>query len=249
MKRNVIILVLFFCVPFFATAGDFKLQWKKGTDFYLQKQYDSAAFYFESVAAVNPANAEIYYNLGNAYYRLNKIALAAVNYERALHIDPGYKEAKENLTITQARISHHIAVVEDIFFIAWWKNITANGNGTKWAIAALITFALVMLLLAVRRYSAFGSKVPVQLPWMLGAVCASFLLFGTVAAFREAAPAGAVVSENDVPLMNAELKGKPLMLCPEGTSVQVISDSGNWLEVTLPDGRTGWMMRSKLIRI
>ncbi|MBL7693129.1 MAG: tetratricopeptide repeat protein [Flavipsychrobacter sp.] len=249
MKRNVIILLLSLCVPFFATAGDYKADWKKGTDFYLQKRYDSAAFYFEKVAASRPANAEIFYNLGNAYYRLNKIALAAVNYERALHIDPYYKEAQENLTITQARISHHVAVVEDIFFIAWWKDITANGKSSSWAIAALITFTLVIVLSGLRRYTAAGQRMPVQLPGILGGVCGTFLLFGTVAAFREAAPAGAVVSENDAPLMNADLKGKPLMLCPEGTSVQVKTDRGNWLEVSLPDGRTGWINRSQLIRI
>ena len=49
-------------------AGNYPSLWQKGNSFYEQKQYDSAAVYFEQIAAVKPQNAEIYYNLGNTYY-------------------------------------------------------------------------------------------------------------------------------------------------------------------------------------
>src|SRR5581483_6057858 len=95
-------------------AGNYSTQWQKGTAFYQQMQYDSAAYYFEQVAALKPQNAEVYYNLGNTYYRLNKIALAVLNYQRALHINPDYKEAKDNLALTESRISNHIQPASDI---------------------------------------------------------------------------------------------------------------------------------------
>lgn len=249
MNRIVIILAISVLFPFLSFGADHKAQWKKATDYYLQKQYDSAAHYFGLAAAGKPDNAEVYYNLGNSYYRLNKIALAAVNYERAIWIDPAYSEARENLAITQARISHHIAVAEDIFFIAWWKSITAHTHATSLAIAALIAFVLVMLSIWLRRYSKGGEKLPVQLPGILGFVCVVFVLLGTVASFRSLHSNGAVIAENDAPLMNADLKGKPLALIPEGTTVKVSSERGNWVEITLPDGRTGWLMQSQIIKI
>jgi len=230
-------------------ADDYKAQWKKATDFYLQKQYDSSLVYFEKVAAGKPQNAEVYYNLGNTYYRLNKIAFAVLNYERALRVDPSFTDAQDNLMITQARISHHIAATEEIFFITWWKAITSHTRATTWAVAALISFLLILVSVWLRKFSKAGAKVPVQLPFILGFVCLVFLSFGTVSSVRSEHSRGAVIMENDAPLMNNDLKGKPTALIPEGTTVKVGPEKGQWVEVVLPDGRTGWLLQTQLTRI
>src|SRR5437867_3206445 len=99
--RNIVFIITILltgAVPSYA-AGDHNATWQKGNAFYQQKQYDSAAFYYEQLAALKPQNAEIYYNIGNTYYRLNKIGPSVLNYERALKINPGYKEAHENLLL------------------------------------------------------------------------------------------------------------------------------------------------------
>ncbi len=249
MNRIVIIVALLLLSPLKGTGADFKVQWKKGTDLYLQKQYDSAAFYFEKIAALKPENAEIYYNLGNTYYRLNKVALAVLNYERALRIDPSYAEAQDNLLITQARISHHIPATEDIFFIAWWKEVTDHTKATAWAIAALIVFMLIVASVWVMKYRKAGTRLPVQLPFILGFVCMVFLVFGFAAAAKTEISPGAIITENDAPLMNSEQKGKPMALIPEGTKVKVAGEKGMWVEVALPDGRNGWVLQAQLVRI
>jgi tetratricopeptide (TPR) repeat protein len=249
MNRIIIIIALFLLSCLQGIGADFKVLWKKGTDLYLQKQYDSAAIYFEKVAALKPENAEIYYNLGNAYYRLNRIAQAVLNYERALRIDPDYTDAADNLLITQARISHQIHHNEDIFFVSWWKDLTDHTKATSWAIASLVFFVLIIVSVWVRRYRKEGDRLPVQLPYILGFVCVVFLVFGFAAASKTESSPGAIVMENDAALMNSEQKGKPLALIPEGTKVTVGEGRGMWVEVILPDGRTGWMQRAQLIGI
>src|ERR1700744_3575460 len=82
-------------------AGDSNMLWQKANELYQQKQYDSAAQCLEQIAALKPQNEIVYYNLGNTYYKLNKIAPAVLNYERALRINPDYKEAKDNLLLAQ----------------------------------------------------------------------------------------------------------------------------------------------------
>src|ERR1700679_3139368 len=109
MKKSYLILVIILLSCFRSMAVEsYNVQWQKGTTFYAQKQYDSAAIYFEQIAALKPQNAEVYYNLGNTYYRLNKIAPAVLNYQRALQINPDYKDAKDNLALTETRISNHV---------------------------------------------------------------------------------------------------------------------------------------------
>lgn len=145
-----------------------QLLWQKGNNFYQQKQYDSAAYYYEQIASLKPRNREVYYNLGNTYYRLNKIAPAILNYQRALKIDPEYKDAQDNLALAQNRIIGHIPVAPDIFFVRWWNEITRPGNTAAWSVAAFMAFFLFIAVMLVRRLKKPGHKtVPVQLQGFL----------------------------------------------------------------------------------
>ncbi len=242
------ILILLCSLKGYATAN-YSVQWQKGTTCYQQMKYDSAAYFFEQIAALKPKNAEVYYNLGNTYYRLNRIGPAVVNYQRALKINPAYKEAKDNLSLTEGRIANRIHSTGDIFFIDWWENLTHPNKASSWAVAALITFTLIITCLAVRRFVPSGEKLPVQLPGVLGFVCTIFLVLAFAAAQRTEQATAAVVMQNDAPMMNGEQKGKPLSLIPEGTTVKIVGEKGNWAEITLPDGRNGWLSQSLISKI
>lgn len=246
MSKLISILIVFL-LPVSSMAA-WQQQWKKATDFYLQKQYDSAAHYYELVAAAHPQNAEVYYNLGNTYYRLNKIAPAILNYERALHIDPGHKDAQDNLAITQARISHQIPVTEDIFFVSWWRSITAATLADTWAVVAFICFISAIAIWWLRRYRGVG--LAVQLPGIFGFFCACAVLLGLASASNVVSARKVVVFDNDTPLMNTQqTKGKPAALIPEGSTLRIMSDAGEWLEVRLPDGRTGWVQTAQVEKV
>jgi hypothetical protein len=230
-------------------APNYEQQWKMGNDFYAQKQYDSAAYYFEQLASLKPKNAEVYYNLGNTYYRLNRIGPAVLNYERALNINPEYKEAKDNLTLARARIVSPIPEAKDIFFVSWWNSLTHPNKTTMWAVTALLCFVLILALSLARRLNTAGKNVPVQLQGFLGFACVFFLILAFSAARKGVSSGAAVVMLNDSPLMNATLKGKPISYIPEGTTVKITDQNGGWAEVTLPDGRTGWLQQSTLTGI
>ncbi len=248
MIKITTISVLFLLLSFESIGGAYDVQWKKATNCYLKKQYDSAVIYFEKIAKNNPKNAEVYYNLGNSYYRLNKIAPAVLNYERALHINPSYQDAKDNLSITQARISHSIQSSDAIFFIKWWRSITSPSNASLWAILAAIAYILSLATIWIRRYHKRIS-LPFQLPGILIFICVCSMLFAFKSAALYMTPDKAVVFENDAPLMNRELKGKPLSLLPEGTTVIINAENDLWAEVTLPDGRSGWVMLEQIKKL
>lgn len=250
MRKIILITtVLLQSALFSLAAGDYYNQWKKATDLYTQKQYDSAAYYFEQIAALKPLNAEVYYNLGNSYYRLNIIGLAILNFERALRINPEYVEAKDNLILAQSRISNHIPYAKDIFFINWWQSLTRADKSTAWAVAALITFTLIIILLLIRFFQKTWNKIPIQAPGILGFIFICLLSLAYIAGKNMEEHTNAVVMQNDAPLMNNEQKGKPLVLIPEGTTVKIKGERGVWIEVTLPDGRNGWLQQNLVTKI
>jgi TPR repeat protein len=231
-------------------AANYNAHWQKGNNFYIQKQYDSAVVYYEEIASLKPQNAEVYYNLGNTYYRLNKVPQAILNFERALRINPDYKEAKDNLTLAQTRIGNRILPAPGILFVEWWQRTTAASKATTWAVAALLTFFLVMLSILLRRFGRNSSHLsPIQLTGFLVFICLCFLTLAFISANNSAHNTSAVVMLPDAQLMNNEQKGKPIVLVPEGTTVQIKDAKSNWIEVTLPDGRTGWLRQDLLEKI
>lgn len=222
--------------------------WLKGNALYQQKEYDSAAYYYEKIAALQPQNATVYYNLGNTYYRLNKIGPAVLNYERALNINPKYKEAKDNLTLTQARIGNRIASGTDIFFVKWWKSTTQGETASTWAVVSLLIFLLVIAALIIKRFRGNAIRIPSQLVGFLCFVWVVCMGFAVTAAKNKSAGNKAVVMQNDAPLLNGQ-KGKTQSLVPEGTTVEIKDSNDGWVEVLLPDGRRGWMQTSLLNKI
>lgn len=247
---RILLLLLFFLikngVPAFASP-DYDKLWQQANKFYEQKIYDSAAFYYEGIASGKPEDADVYYNLGNTYYRLNLIGPAVLNYERALRIDPDYKDAKDNLLLTQNRIGNRIQSAPEIFFVKWWKAWTHGSRAGMWAVLSLILFLALIGAILARRFNK------VQFPPQV-TIALVFLYFITlVLAFFSAShkkdSGRGVVMKQDTPLVAAPQSTKSQSLVPEGTTVKWGSENGGMVEVTLPDGRSGWMSKAALEKI
>lgn len=247
-KIQVLIALLFVSSCLFAADAPYSNWWQKANAFYQKQQFDSAAIYFEKIAAQQPDQAAVYYNLGNSYYRLNKIGPAVLNYERALHLDPNYKEAQDNLSLTQGRISNRIQGAEDIFFVRWWKLWTGSDKANMWAIISIVLFLIwIGWLIASRlgKTTAPGARIQIA----LAAILVLVLVLSYTAAMRRADSGQAVVMQQDTELMSAPREGKYQSLIPEGTTVRIEQSENNWVEVQLPDGRTGWIQKDQLTKI
>lgn len=251
MKNSLIAILIIVFSAFNATAEDNKVEiyWKKGTQLYQQKQYDSAAAYFEKIAVQKPGKAEVYYNLGNAYYRMNKVGLAVLNYQRALQLNPDYQLAQDNLAMAENRMTNHVNKVKDIFFVTWWENITAARLATLWAILAFIVFSAIVLVVFLRGISKIVINIPVQVPILMSLLWVLLLVFAFASAKRSENSGLAVVMQNDAPLQTSDMKGKPISLLPEGTTVRVKSTHGEFAEVVIPDGRRGFVLLSWLTKV
>lgn len=240
MRYLLVLLVAFSAFYRTNAAGNENIYWKKANLLYEQKLYDSAAYYYGQIAAKDPCNAEVYYNLGNAYYRLNLIGPAVLNYEKALHINPAYKEAEDNLALTQVRISNRIQPMQEIFFLQWWSNLTSGSKAGLWA---FITAAIFLLIIGVSLAKTFNkiSRVPVQVFSALIIVNVLSLVLALSSAANMADSHKAVVMQNDAPIYPSPSQGKASNLVPEGTTVEITDNKATWVEIKLPDGRMGWI--------
>lgn len=218
--------------------------WTKANELYKQRQYDSALACFEQVAASRPGVPEVYYNIGNTYYKLNKIGPAVLYYEKALQLRPSYKEAQENLAITQNRINNHIRAIPKVFFVRWWHSLTAAPLADLWAGLALGIFAGMILLFIANKLKTGVRILPPQVTGVLVLAWICTLVLAYFSGRNSTASNIAVVMHNDAHLMMGGDKSKAEAVIPEGTTVNIKSIKGEYAEVTLPDGRRGWMQLS-----
>lgn len=230
-------------------ANNYEGLWDKGHAYFQEQNYDSAAYYYEQIAQQKPHNAEVYYNLGNAYYRLNNVGKAVLNYERALKIKPYHKQASDNLYLTQSRIENRIQKVPEIFFLRWWRSMTQSNLTNIYAVIACIIFLLIALYNIGKRAGYIQINIPAQIPIASVIVCILFIVLSVVSANRLVDRNAAIVMEDKLPLMPGPKYGTSKSLIPEGTKVEICDEQKTWFEVTLPDGRKGWLHQSSVERI
>lgn len=230
-------------------ADNYGTYWQKANAAYKQKNYDSAAHYYEQIASAKPADYEVYYNLGNTYYKLNRIGDAVLNYQRGLQLNPSDKKLQDNLLLAQSRIAGRIVEIEDIFFIRWWKSLTAASAANTWATVTLILFLLLIGYAILNRLG----KAPFSLPFQAKAggwvILILFIVISFVAAMRKADSHMAVIMNNSQ-MMDKPPMGKSQPV-PEGTTIKLTGEitKGEWHEVILPDGKTGWMHKTDFVEI
>lgn len=219
--------------------------WSKANNFYVDKEYDSAVIYYEKIAASKPANHELYYNLGNAYYRLNQIGLSILNYKRALRLQPNYSKAQDNLVLAQSRMSKNINPAKDIFFIRWWKAITNPGSAQILAIISLVLFLIVAGIFFYSRWKKNASQVQQTILYTSIFLFCIMMITAIVSARKKSSHDEAVVLDSDA-IFKVDIKGTKTEMLPEGTIVEFEEAEGDWIKVELPDSRQGWMRTSSL---
>ena len=102
----------------------------------------AARLYTEAIDSIG-SSATLYYNLGNAYYRMGNLGKAIVNYERSLRLDPTNQDARENLAFVNARITDQIGD-SGTFLSNTVDNIVASAHPDTWGLIALSSFILML---------------------------------------------------------------------------------------------------------
>ncbi|WP_235935443.1 tetratricopeptide repeat protein [Flavobacterium ichthyis] len=246
MKNLAYILLL---ISQFSWAQD---AFVKGNNFYEKENYEQAIQQYELVLKEKKHSAELYFNLGNAYYKLNKTAPAIYNFEKALLLNPGFSDAKNNLQFAQNRTIDAIKPVEKTGFNNWFNQFLASHTHNGWATIA-VAFSILFLLFFIGYY--FTSKTWLKRTFF------TLLLLSFVAMIVMVSLAFAEKSrfENDRPAIVFQsvlvVKAEPkenatdAFIIHEGTRVQVLEELNNWQKIQLADEKEGWVLKNAVKEI
>jgi tetratricopeptide (TPR) repeat protein len=216
---------------------------------YARGQYQQAISDYEALLK-NGASADLYYNLGNAYYRTENITRAVLNYERALLLSPGDRDIRFNLQLAQSKTIDKIVPESEMFFITWYHSLVNLMSVDGWARTAIFSLTLVIILsllylfserIWLRKIGFFGGFVLLLL-FVLSNIFAwqqkQNLLFR-----KGAIVVAPLVTVKSTPAKN----GTDLFILHEGTKVNITDGSmKGWKEIRLADGKEGWIESNKI---
>lgn len=216
---------------------------------YARQQYQQAIKDYEELLH-DGVSAELYYNLGNAYYRTDNITRAVLNYERALLLSPGDGDIRFNLQMARSKTIDKITPESEMFFVTWYHALVNIMSVDGWARTALVSFALAIVLALAYLFSA---RVWVRKVGFFGglAFIAVFIL-ANLFAYQQRQElvnrTGAIIISSAVPVKSTPSKsGTDLFILHEGTKVEITDGTmRGWKEIRVADGKEGWIETSKI---
>jgi len=237
--KNIFYILLLVSQVFFAQSG-----FERGNDLYKNGKYEQAIDAYNSVLSAKKHSAELYFNLANCYYKLNKVAPAIYNYEKALVLNPNDKDIANNLRFAQKRTVDEIKVVPKVGFAKLLRDFTGNFHYNTWAWISVI-FAILFLISFLGYY--FSALTSNKRLFFFGMFIMLLLVIISVASaafekshFKNEKPA-IVFAEMAEVKSEPQNKGTTVVVLHEGTKVYVNEKVDNWKKVQLTDGTEGWI--------
>lgn len=214
--------------------------------------YEQAAQQYEAIVADGVESAALYYNLGDAYFRMGELGRSVLNFERARRLNPGDKDIRENLEFVYSKTEDQIQPLPQFFVVRWWNAVNSLTSTHGWA-----NVTLVALLLACASAAVFFLSR--EYLWRKGSFVAS-VCFGVilVLAVANTASAGHKATTRQEAVVTApmvEVKSSPdrgsvdKFVLHEGTKVQISDHVDNWIRIKIADGNRGWVLSADLTTI
>lgn len=244
MKTLKFILLFFLPILMFGQTS-----FDKANELYKQENYQKAIDTYEEILESGQHSVELYYNLGNAYYKLNKIAPAIYNYEKALLLEPNNSDVKNNLKFVQNMMIDSFTEIPKVGFSNWLSGFTSVYHYDIWANIA-IGFSFLVLLSFIGYYfisrivlkrSFFGLAVLFLVCSILSVMIASFEKnqsenYNPAIVFSESVT---VKSEPNASASNAAV-------IHEGTKVYIQESLDQYYKVELPNRMNGWILKNSV---
>ncbi|MGC9332154.1 MAG: tetratricopeptide repeat protein [Bacteroidales bacterium] len=240
MKRYILISILCFFVIGSLRGNTLNDSARQA---YNNGNYAIAALIYEDMLSENPHNAAIYYNLGNAYYKMDMHGQAILNYERAHRLNPMDEDIKHNLKLARSKVKGQIQSMPELFFIAWLDKLNTLLSIRTWAAISVVLF---MLSIGFTAWYLLRKK-PGARATLSSIAIISLVLSGISLglAFRLDkmihTPNEAIVFEDSLIKSSPSETGINLFEVNEGIKIEVLDSLNNYTQIRLPDGKKGWI--------
>lgn len=213
---------------------------------YSDGDYTAAIQQYEQVIQEGYESAGLYFNLGNAHFKMNNIPAAILYYEKSSKLDPTDENTLFNLDLANTRIIDKIDPLPELFLKSWFTSIRNLLSSNQWATSGIIGFVLLLASVLIfinsksilfRKFTFYAGIV------FLIIMISSFLL--SYSGYREYThqDSGIIFTPTVTVKSSPTEQSVDLFVIHEGTKVLITDDIDEWSEIRLANGNVGWVKK------
>ncbi|MDT0685304.1 tetratricopeptide repeat protein [Autumnicola psychrophila] len=241
--KNLLYILFFFSVSLFAQNEEL---FEEANTAYAEGNYEQAVQKYEQILESGEISAALYYNLGNAHYKLNQIAPSIYNYEKALQLDPGDSDINNNIEFARSMALDAIEEVEQTGFRKYLDGFISSFSANSWAKFAIFFSLLFTGLFLAYYYMSKPLVKRILFGMSVAAVVCCFASLYFVYAKEEIQENNqfAIIFSQQAQVKNEpSVRGEEAFVLHEGTKTKVLETYQEWIKIELANGDQGWMLR------
>jgi len=251
MKPFSMIFILFFStITAFSSVEQVNVA--KANKAYSAGSYTVAVDLYQKVVDAGYISPELFYNMGNSYFKMNDYARAILWYERAKRLDPGSEDINFNLNVANTKISDKIEPLPELFYKRWYNGLVHVFSIDTWA--GMFVCMFIAGLLSLILYLASRVLILRKIGFWIALVL-FFLSFITLVfawsgySFTKSTSEGIVFAPTITVKSSPDEKSTDLFVLHEGTKVRLLDNISGWYEIRIANGSVGWLPNSSLEKI
>ncbi len=242
MKKTFLIILFFISYGLFAADDDALVV--KANKAYSAGAYQQAATLYQQVVSNGFEASELYYNLGNAYFKCNDMPSAILYYEKALKLNPRDEYVKNNIQVANTKITDKILPLPELFYKRWWNALQNLFEMDTWAVILIVN--VVLFFIAISFYLISNTMLIRKASFWCGILLFIFSTFSflfasnwyhTLTRQKEAIIFSPSLTVKSSPDDNST----DLFILHEGAKVSITDKVGQWREVKIANGSVGWV--------
>jgi tetratricopeptide (TPR) repeat protein len=227
-------------------------RFREAADAYASADFQDAIRILLSLERDGYAGYEVYFNLGNAYYKNGNLGASMLYFEKALLKDPGNEDVLHNIRVVRARTRDRVEPIPLLFFVRWWndvKNGFLPGTFFTWSVVFLWLFTgALFVFFAFQRVVLRRAALFVSL--LAGVFFILSLTLYSARLEQLSAHRSAVIMPDEVTVRSApDASGVESFIVHEGLKVQILESRDDMYHIRLADGKDGWIPRASAERI
>lgn len=227
--------------------------WNQANQRYTEGKFEEASKLYEQILAGGQESADLYFNLGNAYFKQSLTGPARLNYERALRLDPENEDILHNLQFAKAMQLDKIDEVQEMFLSVWFDKLLNTFTSDGWAALFIGLFVLFLVFLLTYLFTnRYGlRKISFLSTTLLLLLLLVSFVFGNRQRSKQIDNSHAIIVAPVVTVKGSpDASGADLFIIHEGLKVKVIGEQGAWRRIVLTDGQSqGWAPKESMVVI
>jgi tetratricopeptide (TPR) repeat protein len=234
-----------------ADISEAEFHFQKANEFYQEGDFQKAIESYTAILDLGYESASLYYNLGNSYFKLNDIGHTILYYEKAKKLAPGDPDVRFNLELVQLYVVDKINAPPPLFFVKYWNRFTRLFNRDQLALVSVVMYVLgiiclILMLLLRKNHILRVTRILIWPIWLVFLFSVGLFFIRTIQAKEKQ---GVVIVDKVDVLSSPSADATTVFSLHEGIKLQILEKSGDYVKISLPDGKVGWLGQDIVERI